>query len=83
MVLESVVAVHDMELEYMTRVHVSKEIEVIISNIEQTATLFFNDYDLEFKFNAATANLINRMLDSNFSDQIMIMQLLRQYEIYQ
>lgn len=75
------VIVHDMQLEVMTRIKVSKEIEIIISNVDRTATLFFNDYDLEFYFNAKTAKIINKMIDSNFGNQILLMQLLRAHEI--
>lgn len=75
------VIVHDMQLEVMTRIKVSKEIEIIISNVDQTGTLFLNDYDLEFYFNAKTAKIISKMIDSNFGNQIMLMQLLRVHEI--
>lgn len=79
--MQEVVTVHDGHLEAMTRIQVSKEIEIIVAIVEQTATLFFNDYDLEFRFNAKTAAIINKMIDSNFGDQIHYMQLLRNYEI--
>lgn len=75
------VAVHEMQLEVMTRIVVSKEIEIIVAAVEQTATLFFNDYDLEFRFNLKTAKIINAMIGAKFNDQIRCMQLLRNFEI--
>lgn len=79
--MQEMVTVHDGHLEAMTRIQVSKEIEIIVANVEQTATLFFNDYDLEFRFNSKTALIINKMIDGNFGDHIYYMQLLRNYEI--
>lgn len=76
-----VVAVHDNQNDTYTKIKVSQEIEVIVSMEMQTATLFYNDVDLEFRFNAKTGSIVNRMLESDPGTQIHLMQVLKQFEI--
>lgn len=75
------VLVHDQHIEIMTSVKVSDQVEIIIAVTEGTATLFFNDYELEFYFNTMTARIINSMIGSTFADQILYAQMLRNHKI--
>lgn len=76
------ICIHDCDtFAKITTVKISSEVEIIISHDELTATLFFNDYDLEFIFNTHTAMIINKMINAAFKDLIYYMQLLRNYEV--
>lgn len=62
-----------------TTIKISEEIEIITSPEEKKATLFFNDIDMEFSLHSISEKMINKMIEADFWEQIMIMQKLRKY----
>lgn len=81
MSVTTAVAVHDKHIELITHIKIAADIEIYVAATEQVGTLFFNELEIEFRFNPITARAINQMIDADFSEQILLAQVLKQHEL--
>ncbi|WP_332651618.1 hypothetical protein [Lysinibacillus sp. 54212] len=75
------IAVHENQYNFIMTLFVNEYVEIHVNIDEKIATVFFNDIEMIVHFNKATAGIFNRMYDANFEYILLLLQILRVYEI--
>lgn len=75
------ISVHENQYNFIMTLFVSEYVEIHVNIDEKIATVFFNDIEMIVHFNKITAGIFNRMYGANFEYNLLLLQILRGYEL--